>query len=312
MKYIDMHCDTLTESYLRKIPLDSDLLQCNFSKLKNSNCVAQCFAIFTQGKSAINTFFACLDSYEKGVKENSIKKILSFSDLNYCIKNNILGSILTVEDLGLFENNLEKVLLLGNLGVRMASLVWNYENNFAYPNLIFKDNTPNFLSREFRGLKNKGAEIVDILDCQKIIIDISHLSDGGVSDILKNRKIPIVASHSNTQKVCNVSRNLTDELIKKIANCGGIIGVNFCKAFLGDGENFNLVLQHIKHLIKIGGEEVIAFGSDFDGIPQTQDIENCLKMPLLIEYLQQNGIKDDTLEKLCYLNFARVFKEVCS
>lgn len=311
MKYIDMHCDTLTESYKKGLPLNSDILQSDFTKLKKANCVAQCFAIFTQGEGATKTFYDCLKNYEKGIQEHGVKKILDYSDLKNCVDNNELGSILTVENLGLFENDLDKLYTLSAFGIRMASLVWNNENDFAYPNLIFKGNLPDFSAREKRGLKKSGIEVIDILDEQKIIIDISHLSDGGAEDILADRKIPVIASHSNTQKICNVSRNLSDDLIKKIADCGGIVGVNFCKAFLGEGENFALVLKHIEHLLHIGGEDIIAFGSDFDGIPQTQDIENCLKMQPLIDYLAKNGVKNKTLEKLCYQNFTRVFKQVC-
>ncbi|MDE6868076.1 MAG: membrane dipeptidase, partial [Clostridia bacterium] len=67
----------------------------------------------------------------------------------------------------------------------------------------------------------------------------------------------------------------------------------------------------IKHLINIGGEDIIAFGSDFDGIPECENLEGCEKMPPLISFLESNGISGATLEKLAYGNFARVFYEVC-
>ena len=73
------------------------------------------------------------------------------------------------------------------------------------------------------------------MDSLKIIVDISHLSDGGADEILEGRKIPLVASHSNARAVCGNPRNLTDEQIKKIADCGGVIGINFYKKFLGEG-----------------------------------------------------------------------------
>ena len=58
--------------------------------------------------------------------------------------------------------------------------------------------------------------------------------------------------------------------------------------------------------------DIIAFGGDFDGIPAPQNLEDCTKMPALLEYLSTHGMRGELLEKLCYKNFARVFREVCA
>ena len=71
------------------------------------------------------------------------------------------------------------------------------------------------------------------------------------------------------------------------------------------------VLKHIRRIINVGGEDVIAFGSDFDGIPQNPYIKDCTSMPELLNYLNMHGLSAVTLEKLAYKNFTRVFKEVC-
>ena len=85
--------------------------------------------------------------------------------------------------------------------------------------------------------------------------------------------------------------------------------VNFYKKFLVGGDAFGCVLRHIEHIIKVGGEDVIAFGSDFDGIPETEGLEGCEKMPSLIDYLSAH-IGARATRKICFDNFARVFKEV--
>ena len=132
--------------------------------------------------------------------------------------------------------------------------------------------------------------------------------------MLTGRKIPLVASHSNAAADCNVSRNLTDAQIKKIAGCGGVIGVNFCKDFLTDKNGifnaFDAVYRHISRILAVGGEDVPAFGSDFDGIPAYKELEDCTRMPALLNYLNLRGLKSSVLEKMCTLNFIRVFKEV--
>lgn len=309
MIYVDMHCDTLTECFDKGYSLSNCNLQTNLEKLDNSGCAAQCFAIFTQGEGSALRFAEYSGFYRECLK--SVKPILRFSDLDRSICRGETGAILTVENLGFIGEDIEKIDRLPETGVKMASLVWNYENGLAYPNVIIRDGVQKLQSREKRGLKLPGRQAVQRLDGLKIIIDISHLSDGGAEDILNGRKIPVVASHSNCASVCNVSRNLTDVLIKKIADCGGVVGVNFCKFFLGEGETYAQVLKHINHLVKVGGEDVIAFGSDFDGIPAAPGLEDCTKMPRLIDYLTDNGLTPRVIEKLCYKNFARVFKEVC-
>ena len=310
MKYIDLHCDTLTECFDKGYSLADGNLQTNLEKLNKSDCAVQCFAIFTQWDGAALRFEKYLGFYLESLKKHGLKPVLNYADLEHCLKTGKTGAILTVENLG-FVQNFSELYALADAGVKMASLVWNYENAFAYPNIIFENEIPLFERRNLLALKPKGKEAVEVLDSLKIIVDISHLSDGGADEILNGRKTPIVASHSNCQAVHNVCRNLTDGQIKKIADCGGVIGVNFCKDFLGEGETFACVLNHIKHIIKVGGEDAVSFGSDFDGIPAPPDLEDCTKMPALLDYLNLQGVKGRTLEKLCYKNFARVFKDIC-
>ena len=303
MKYVDLHCDTLTKSLDNNQPLKDGGLQINLDKLKKSGCAAQCFAIFTQGEGSGSRFWnyaeyfkSCIHKFGRGVIP-----VRGYSDLKYCLDGGGTGIILTVENLG-FTSSADEIDGLYALGVRMASLVWNVENALAYPNLCE-------IGRECRGLKPLGHEVIERLDERGIIVDISHLSDGGAEQILNGRKIPLVASHSNCASVCNLPRNLTDGLIKKIADCGGVVGINFCKKFLGGGNPFERVLDNINHLIKVGGEDVVAFGSDFDGIPECENLEGCEKMPDLISFLHHSGLSTAVIEKLCYKNFARVFKE---
>ena len=306
MKYVDLHCDTLTKSFDEGLGLKDGGLQINLDKLKKSGCAAQCFAIFTQGQGADSRFLSYAEYFKSCMQKfgRSVIPVRGYSDLKYCLDGGGTGVILTVENMG-FIKSADEIEGLYTLGVRMASLVWNEENALAYPNLCAE-------GRESRALKPLGREVLERLDQRGIIVDISHLSDGGAEQILRGRKIPLVASHSDCAAVCNVPRNLTDDLIKKIAGCGGVVGVNFCKKFLGCGSAFERVLDNINHLIKVGGEDIIALGSDFDGIPACEGLEGCEKMPALLSFLESNGIRGATLEKLAYKNFARVFKEVCS
>lgn len=297
MNYVDLHCDSATVCADRGCALTNGSLHVNFEKLRTSGSIAQCFAIFTDGANARTDFERYINYFLTSVRKNNLTLVKSLEGLISCAQSQNTGAILTVENLGFTDGDEQAIIALNDKGVVMASLVWNNENCLAYPN------------GTDGGLKPLGREAVELLDNLKIIVDLSHLSDKGTDEILKNRKIPAVASHSNARSVCNVPRNLTDGQIKGIADCGGVIGVNFHKKFLGAGEPFGCVLKHIKHIIKIGGEGVAAFGSDFDGIPTVEGLEGCEKMPALIDFLSDNlGVR--VTEKLCFENFARVLKEV--
>lgn len=302
-KYIDLHCDSVTECFDRGYALSDGKTQVNSDKLKKSDCAAQCFAIFTNGPAAKERFEKYLNFFFESVKGGDLTLVDGFRSLISCVQAGKTGAMLAVENLGFTGGDFREIAALKKSGVIMASLVWNDENCFAYPNATGRGNA------EKQGLKKAGREAVELLDELKIIVDLSHLSDGGADEILKGRKIPVLASHSNARAVCPAVRNLTDGQIKKIADCGGVAGVNFCKNFLGEGESFDCVLRHVKHVIKIGGEDAVAFGGDFDGIPTTEGLEGCEKMPSLIEYLSDN-LGERIIGKLCFENFARVLKEV--
>lgn len=311
MKYIDLHCDTVTACSDKGQSILKNGLQTDVERLKDSGCIAQCFAIFTEGASAAKDFEKYLSFYLKEIKNHpdKILPVISSKNLEKCVNSGILGGVLTVENLSFIGDDISKIPYLAEMGVKMASLVWNNENLLASPNLSFKNGIPQFSERCKKGLTDLGMQAVEELDGNGIIIDISHLSDGGAEDILRHRKIPVVASHSNAERVCGVCRNLTDELIKNVADCGGVIGVNYCPDFLG-GETFESVARHISHIINIGGVDCIALGSDFDGIPAPEGLEDCSKVENLLKFLESR-IGITALEKLAHLNFERVFKEVC-
>lgn len=310
MKYFDLHCDTLTVCADKGCRLTNCGLQADVDKLNKSGCAAQCFAIFTQGDCAARDFERYLNFFKSAKKAGEIVQVTNAKQLKECLEGNA-QAILTVENLGFTGGNLKEIEKLAAEGVKMASLVWNYENELAYPNVIFENGLPLFEKREKRGLKEAGKRVVEKLDELKIIVDISHLSDGGAEDILKGRKIPAVASHSNAASVFNVCRNLTDGQIKMLSECGGVAAVNYCYDFIGFENVFDGLLKHVLHIIKVGGENCVALGSDFDGIPAYPQLSDCTKVERLLNYFNMNGISADVVEKIAYKNFLRVFEEVC-
>lgn len=292
---VDMHCDTLTSQSAFKGHI-------KLSKITSQNF--QCFAIFTEDENAA-AYAAAKNLFYATFSHGKFAHVSSFKGFTAALTACKIPCALTCENIGFTGGNCKYVCSLKGDGVIMASLVWNRENSLAYPNMRTDG------LRDSRGLKERGWQAVEALDQSRIIVDISHLSDGGAEQILTNRKTPVVASHSCCNSVHCDQRNLTDNQLKMIADCGGAVGINFYKKFLGGEGSYKQIAAHIKHIINVAGEDVPAFGSDWDGVPKGGICVYPHNMPQLMQYLADKGIPPRVLDKLAYKNFLRIFKEVC-
>ena len=165
------------------------------------------------------------------------------------------------------------------------------------------------------GLKEKGFEFLAEMERLHIIADVSHLSDKGFWDIAEHSTRPFAASHSNCRALAPHCRNLTDEMIRVMAEKGGLVGLNYCAGFLDDQPSPDLcrsttalMAKHAAHFKQVGGIEVISLGSDFDGIGGQHELETAADMPLLAEALRREGFTEDEVEAIYWRNAYRFFK----
>ncbi len=105
-------------------------------------------------------------------------------------------------------------------------------------------------------------------------------------------------------------------MILKLKENGGVMGLNFCAAFLDDNEEegrntISCLLKHMQHIKKLAGVEVIALGSDFDGIDSNIQLKNASLMPKLFDEMRIQNFTEEEISKIAYKNFLRVFKENC-
>ena len=147
-----------------------------------------------------------------------------------------------------------------------------------------------------------------------IVPDVSHLSDDGFYDVADVTKKPFVASHSNCRALAPASRNLTDEMIRILAERGGVAGLNFYPGFLNrertDQESrIACMCDHVEHMRNVGGIECVGIGTDFDGICGQLEIKDCTQMPLLFDALKKRGFSERELDQIAYKNVERVLKE---
>ncbi len=311
-KVIDMHCDTITKlAHQGKDLYDNDG-HISIKKLQEGNYMLQCFAIFIHQKFDTPCYQATLnyiDAFINMMKENSdyISQVTTLDDIEYNNQVGKISALLTIEGGEAIEGSLDKLQYLYNQGVRMMTLTWNFENEIAYPNDVYngKPDTEH-------GLKPFGLEAINRMQELGIIVDVSHLSDAGIYDVLNYATKPIVASHSNARGVHDVPRNMSDDMIKKLKRNGGIMGINYCPDFISADGTINqlpAVVDHIKYIADVGGVETVGLGSDFDGIPTPIGMSDATKTKDLYEALKLEGFSQDDIDKIFYKNFLRVFAE---
>ena len=293
----DTHCDTLYSIAINGLPFESCAVTPERMK---AGCVGlQTFAMFTGAKGPAGT------PYEDGRRMLAAAKALSVpifaKELPDCPPESPAG-VLAVEGGEVFEGRLDRVAEFDDdMRIRLVALTWNHENEIGHP----AKNGPE------GGLKPFGLDLIAEMDRRGILADVSHLNEAGFWDLCKHAKLPIVASHSNCRWLCDVPRNLNKEQVQAIIDCKGFIGINFYSAFLRRGEEATLddVLRHIDAICEMGGEDILGFGSDFDGIERwPEGLAHPGDFPALIELLRAHGYTQAQLEKIAGLNYWNLLK----
>ncbi|MCR5068112.1 MAG: dipeptidase [Erysipelotrichaceae bacterium] len=310
---IDMHCDTITALYHSgKDFVDNDL-HISLNKLEQGGYIAQCFAMFVYLEGNDHPFETCnryIDKYDEVITQNSgrIRRALSAEDIERNAEEGFISAILTTEEGAVLEGKPENIDRLYDRGVRMMTLTWNFENELGYPNYLTKELIK---ADTERGLKPFGFEAISRMWDKGIIVDVSHLNDAGIYDVLSVARKPIVASHSNCRAIRDFPRNLSDDMILKLKENGGIMGLNFCPEFISDDTGSDQIadmVAHIKHVRDLAGIETMALGSDFDGIDTPNGLSDCSKIGLLYDALVSEGFSSRELDCLFHDNFLRVFR----
>lgn len=164
-----------------------------------------------------------------------------------------------------------------------------------------------------QGLTEFGRVLIAEMETLKMIVDLAHLNDAGVSDALATMKRPFMVSHTACRAVFAHRRNLTDAQIRAIADRGGVIGMMLESSVLAaDDADLEAVLNHFDHAIKVGGEDVVAIGTDYDGfIRPPVGLEDVSTMPRITAGLLARGHRPQTVRKVLGENALRVLTEAC-
>lgn len=334
MKVVDMHCDTIAELYYDHrdgghASILENHLHIDLKKMVKGDYLLQNFALYTHlGREPkpfehtmklADTFYEELEAHQE-----LIGIVRSWEDIEANRRAGRMSAMLTLEEGGVCQGEIAFLRDFYRLGARMMTLTWNFKNELAFPNKMEyvdkegADCPPKCVPDTENGLTEKGIEFVREMERIGMIIDVSHLNDAGIWDVFRYTKKPFVASHSNARALASHPRNLTDEMIKALAERGGVAGINFCASFLRDEENGGEpkhsrcrdMVAHMKHMKQVGGIGCIGLGTDFDGITSTLEMKDCSGMQMLADEMASEGFTDGEIEAVFCKNVLRVYKEL--
>ena len=326
MKVWDLHCDTLSE--LRKAEhagrpksFAQNDLHIDLEKLQKGDYLLQCFAAFvnlgdkTPGADPLVTALEEIDQFKRimAAYPEKIAPVYTAADIRRNAAAGKISGMLTIEEGACCKGSVGVLRRMYELGVRMMTLTWNHENELASPQ---RNPGGVLVPQTEKGLTGKGFAFLAEMERMHMIVDVSHLSDKGFWDIVEHGTRPFAASHSNCRALAPHCRNLTDEMIRALANKGGLVGLNYCSGFLDNQPEEKLcrsttalMAKHAAHFKQVGGIEIIGLGSDFDGIGGKLEMDDCSKLPLLADALRREGFTEDEVEAIFYRNARRFFEE---
>lgn len=306
---IDLHCDTIMQ--LLDHPDSGDLYRntwkIDIEKLQKAHSKVQDFALFINLGKTNDPYgryeeMRNLCTTQIHLYGEHIQHVLSYQDVESVYESGKIGALMSIEEGGVLGGDLDKLKQAYQDGVRLITLTWNYPNGLGEPHC----------GEQHKKLTSKGIEFVEAMQDLGIIVDCSHLNDAGTEQLGDILDVPFVASHSNAREVTAHTRNLPDNLIKIIANKGGVIGLNFAQSFLGTSPVSRIedIVKHGLYLINKGGEDVVALGTDFDGIKPNTEIKDASEMYRLYDAFKEAGLSVEQCEKLFWKNADRLLKEI--
>lgn len=305
MYFADGHCDFLygmvNDGYDLRSPRGRQSV--SLEKLVKGNVKLQFFAAWIDIKHRrgyLSQFMSMADAYERMHEENpELVKLTPDFDPS----GSRIATVLTIEGGEAAEGYEDILRCFRRMGVKAMTLTWNTRNELANP----------ALKKDKHGLTFLGKRMVREMGRIGMAVDISHLNDAGIDDVL-SEDVKVFASHSNARAVYDSPRSHCDEHIREIGRRGGTVGVNFYHKQLTDKPSATMgdIARQAAHILEVGGESCLAIGSDFDGMGQyPQGLDGPDKLPELARAFESEGITGRVLEAACWGNLMRFAKSLC-
>lgn len=309
----DLHCDTafalLGPSRRECGSLRHNDLHIDLERAGKLPGYAQCFACFTSpelpsnGVTADQLFERQMITVLREIEENknTIQLAYRAADIRKNLEAGKMSAILTIEGPAGFGYDPALLEDLYKIGFRITTLGWNEGNVLTGSHATGG------------GLTDLGREYV--MEAQRLgmLIDVSHISDAGFWDIMDISTGPVIASHSNSRAVWDVSRNLTDDMFRAICQTGGVVGVNLYSGFLGHSPTIDTVCDHILHFAEMDTDcQHISLGGDLDGCDKLPDgFTGIQDYPKLGQHLLSRGFNEPAIQNIFWNNAIGVMERCC-
>lgn len=307
----DLHCDTALALMDRNFQQTGSLREnhnhIDLLRAKDFPGYVQCFACFTSDKKTLHMsvepeeMFRCeMNAILTQVNANSdlVRQAFTADDIDKNYQDGKISAVLTIEGSAGIGFNPDALAEAYTAGFRITTLGWNESNPLAGSH------------KTGEGLTQEGRRYIQIAQELGMLVDVSHISDAAFWDIMEITKAPVIASHSNSRSVWNVSRNLTDEMFQAICKTGGVVGINMYTEFLGNDADLDTVCDHILHFLSLDPTgKHISLGGDLDGCEELpKDFTGIQDYQKLAQRLLDRGIKEDTVMDIFWNNAYELVK----
>jgi len=310
----DLHCDTAfvlaTDRSADMPSLRNNSYCIDLNRAKKLPGYVQCFACFTSALLNIPEYNSIEQLFEKekatildqiAINSDLIRLAGSKNDILKNHQNGFMSAILTIENPAGFSCDPGRLEDLYKTGFRISNLGWNDANLLAGSHITGG------------GLTELGRAYVREIQRLGMLIDVSHSSDDAFWNVIAITQGPVIASHSNSRAVRNVSRNLTDDMFRAICETGGLVGMNLYTDFLGPEATLDTVADHVLHFLDLDPQgKHIALGGDLDGCDSLPEgFSNVADYSKLADTLLHRGLSDTMIYDIFWNNAMGVMERCC-
>jgi membrane dipeptidase len=163
---------------------------------------------------------------------------------------------------------------------------------------------PLSMLRRDKGLTTRGKDLVRALNADRVFVDLAHIHPQGFWDAVEvhDRSQPLIVTHTGVSGVRPHWRNIDDRQIKAVADTGGTIGLIYAATFLqrrGGPNDGAMVVEHMRHIVDVAGEDFVSIGSDYDGsIIPPPGLRSGDSYPRLVQYMLDQGWNEERIRKV--------------
>lgn len=341
---IDLHCDTpmLLRDGSYDLGVRNTRGQVDIPRMQEGGVTGVFFAVYTSPVrntelESVKLALEIIDATRREVSRfpDELALVASSDEIEAANRSGRIAIVLGIEGGHMINSSLGVLRTLYELGARYLTLTHSKDTPWAGSSG----------SDANLGLSDFGRSVIREMNRLGMLVDISHVSDRTFWDVLDTSTAPIIASHSSARALASHKRNMTDEMIRALADKGGVMHINYYNVFLddayaerssawnranpdtgsGDGDArtraklaaigrppLDTLLDHFDHAIQIAGIEAVGLGSDFDGVDGElpEGMEDISKVPNIADGLAKRNYSQDEIDKVLGLNSLRILREV--